>query len=120
MSAAAEPGRFPYSSTRAHCYRALERRFAKHAVVFAGATTTRGAGSWTTVGIVWRPSAFLPQKLSLATCDGTLALAHGAKEGAPLMALPNIVEMMAGIARAGEGLIRSARWSGVGVAETAY
>jgi U3 small nucleolar RNA-associated protein 22 len=100
--------------------RALERRFAKHAVVFAGATTTRGAGSWTTVGIVWRPSAFLPQKLSLATCDGTLALAHGAKEGAPLMALPNIVEMMAGIARAGEGLIRSARWSGVGVAETAY
>ncbi len=27
MSAAAEPGRFPYSSTRAHCYGALERRF---------------------------------------------------------------------------------------------
>lgn len=94
--------------------RELERRFSDAAVIFAGAARTSGDGLWTTVGIVWRPPAFLPKPLALASCNGTLCLSRGKKESesSSLLTLPNIVEMMTDVARCGEGIVRHVNWAG--------
>ena len=60
------------------------------------------------VGVLWRPSAFLPAPLRAATAQHRTLIAHGAASEAT-WALPNVAEALAGMAQLGGGLIKAVK-----------
>ena len=74
--------------------RLLEERFGAKAVFLFG------YGLSQEVGVLWKPSAFLPKGFSVKACVATLPL-----EDECVTIVPNICEILGDVKRAGEGLV---------------